>query len=210
MVLADRCAIMIEGMKQIFAHEQGFQVMATCCDERHVVGAVTTHQPDVLVLAISARKSEFAILEKLHGPRETGQLATRVVVVAEALGKEGVLRATRLGVTGVVLKDVPPSSLVRCVRKVHEGGTWVKEHLAGGVERMVPGEAASLELAPLLTTRELEVVRHVAAGRTNKQIAAQLRVSEGTIKTHLHRVYEKLDVRGRVGVTLYARDKCWL
>jgi len=54
------------------------------------------------------------------------------------------------------------------------------------------------------------VVRHVAAGRTNKQIAAQLRVSEGTIKTHLHRAYEKLDVRGRVGVTLYARDKCWL
>jgi DNA-binding NarL/FixJ family response regulator len=210
MVLADRCAIMIEGMKQIFAGEPGFRVVATCSDERRMVRAVTTHQPDILVLTISARNSEFSILERLQGPREAGQLATRVVIVADALDEVGVRRATRLGVTGVVLKEMPPSLLVQCVRKVHAGGTWVKNNSNGRVERKVSQKSVALELARLLSPREIEVVRHVAAGRTNKQIAAQLDVSEGTIKTHLHHVYEKLNVHGRVGVTLYARDKYWL
>lgn len=118
------------------------------------------------------------------------------------------LEALRLGVAGVVLKEMAPRLLVECVQKVHAGEQWLeKRSVAGALRKMLEREAGAREVAGVLSAREIEIVRLVGSGLTNEQVAAGLNISEATVKTHLHRIFAKLGVDGRVRLALYARDK---
>jgi DNA-binding NarL/FixJ family response regulator len=111
-------------------------------------------------------------------------------------------------VRGLVLKDMAPYLLVRCTRTVHGGGQWLEKEATGrALERLVAREVARQALARILSRREIELVRLVAQGLRNKQIASCLGISEGTVKIHLHNVYEKLDVANRVELANYARER---
>ena len=108
---------------------------------------------------------------------------------------------------GVVLKEMAPEMLVKCVRKVHQGGTWLERVSAGRVLDRISGrEDARRETARALTPREHEVARLVASGLRNKEIAGRLGVGEGTVKIHLHHAYEKLGVDNRVALALHLRE----
>ncbi|HSA82251.1 MAG TPA: response regulator transcription factor [Geminicoccaceae bacterium] len=107
-----------------------------------------------------------------------------------------------------MLKDMTPELLVQCVRTVHAGGRWLR----GGVVTQALGkltarQAAGREAADLLTPRELEVVSLIARGLRNKEIARELAISEGTVKIHLHNIYDKTGVDSRVALTLWAQEK---
>src|SRR3990172_2775655 len=98
--------------------------------------------------------------------------------------------------------------LVQCVRKVHAGEEWLERRSVSlALEKLIRREAGAREVAGLLTPREIEIVRMVASGLRNKEIGARLSVSEGTVKVHLHHIYEKLGVDGRVALTLYAQSQ---
>lgn len=98
--------------------------------------------------------------------------------------------------------------LVQCVRKVHAGEQWLEKRSFGRVlDTLLQREAAHLEVARILTPREIEIVRMVASGQRNKEIADRLAISEGTVKTHLHNIYKKLGLSGRIVLHLYARRK---
>jgi DNA-binding NarL/FixJ family response regulator len=132
----------------------------------------------------------------------------RVVVLAGELDEEGLLEAVRLGARGVVLKETAPDALVRCVRAVHAGGQWLDNRVAGrALERLLARETARQQVAGVLTPREVELVELVGRGLRNKEIAARLGIGEGTVKVHLHRIYDKLGVTSRVGLANHARDK---
>ena len=209
LVLVDRGCFTIEGMKHVFASELDMRVVTGCADYKLVPSALQTHRPDVVVLSIS-RPDDFTLVERIAALRTGEGLTTKTIVMRDQIGDEEVLWALRHGVAAVVLKEMPPSSLVRCVRKIHSGGQWVESHSVGKVvERMLQREAGAAELARTLTIREVQVVRLMSKGLSNRGIAIELHVSEGTIKTHLHHVYEKLQVRSRIELTLYARDRCW-
>ncbi len=140
----------------------------------------------------------------------TTPLKTRTILLTDPLDADDTLRAMQLGASAVVLKDMPPAMFVRCVRKVHAGGQWVEHSsIYKVVERLLQRETAAAEVARVLTRREADVMRLLAAGLTNRQIAARINVSEGTVKTHLHHVYKKLRVTGRLQLTLHARDQGW-
>ncbi len=114
----------------------------------------------------------------------------------------------RLGVKGVVLKDLPTDVLVQCVRKVHSGEVWLEPTVASrAVDRMVQRETGVREISRVLTPRELETVRSVASGFSNCEIAQKFVVSEGTVKTHVHNVFKKLQVRSRFELIIYARER---
>src|SRR5262249_28639433 len=153
------------------------------------------HRPDVLVLDLRMPgKDGLAVIRELR----TSKLSTRVVLLTVALDEEDVLEALRLDVRGVILKEMAPALLVRCVQTVHAGGQWVDQQSLGrALEKMRRREAGARELSGLLTPRELEIVRLLAEGRRNKEIADKLSIGEGTIKVHLHHIYEKLHVDGR-------------
>lgn len=205
LVLADDHPLVLDGLEQLFRQEQDFQVLARCVNGEETLQAVRRYQPDVLILDIRMPgKDGLAVLQEMNKEK----LPTRVVILTAALDEDDVLEAIRLGVRGVVLKEMAPQLLVRCTRKVHAGEQWLeKRSVALALEKMLRREAGTRQLAKVLTPREIEIVRMVAAGLRNKEIAEKLFISEGTVKIHLHNIYEKLSVKSRLELVRYAQDK---
>jgi len=205
LVLADDHPIVLNGLEALFALEEDFQVLARCLTGDVVVPTVRQNRPDVLLLDI--RMPAMDGMEVLRQLREE-KLPTRVVLLAASFEEEQVIEALRLGVRGLVLKEQAPPLLVQCVRKVFAGGQWIEQQASGlALEALLRREAGAREAAGILTPRELDLVRLAAAGLRNKEIAHRLGIGQGTVKMHLHNVYQKLGVDSRVSLAMYARAK---
>jgi DNA-binding NarL/FixJ family response regulator len=207
LVLADDHRIILDGLAELFTQEPDCAVLACCTTGGEALQAVRKHRPDILVLDLRMPgKDGFAVLRGL----QKGRLAVKVVVLTADLDDEEALEAIRLGVRGVVLKEMAVQQLVQCVRKVYRGGDWLeKNSVKRALESLLRQEArGARQDSALLTAREKELVRTVAQGLRNKEmIARELSISEGTVKIHLHNIYEKLSVKGRMELAMYARDK---
>ena len=204
-VLADDHPLVLDALENVFRLQEDIVVRARCGDGVEALRAVREHRPDVLVLDMRMPGMDgLALIRELKKEK----LPTRVVLLTAALDEEEVLAAIRLGVKGVVLKEMAPRLLVQCVRTVHAGGDWLeKQSVRLALDKLLRREAGAREVARLLTPREIEIVRMVAGGLRNKEIAAKLHVNEGTVKLHLHHIYQKLGVNSRVALTLYAQDR---
>jgi two-component system, NarL family, nitrate/nitrite response regulator NarL len=204
-VLADDHPIVLRGLERLFELEQDIQVVASCLTAEDTLREVQRHRPDVLVLDIRLPgKNGLAVARELRESKSP----TRVVILTAALDEDQLIQALRSGVGGVVLKEMGPQLLVQSVRKVHAGGQWVEQRSFGrALEKMLRREAGASGISGVLTNREVEIVRMVAGGFRNKEIAAKLSIGEGTVKVHLHNIYDKLQVDGRVALTVFARDK---
>lgn len=205
LVLADDHPIFLSGLEEIFRSEPNFQVLACCLEGQAALQAVRQLKPDVLILDLRMPKMDgLGVLREMQKEK----LSTRVVVLTAALEEDEVLEAIRLGVYGVVLKEMAPRLLVQCIRKVVAGEQWLEKHSVRlALEKLLKRETATRQIARILTPREIEIVRMVADGLRNKVIAEHLYVSEGTIKVHLHHIYEKLKVSSRLQLARYARDE---
>ena len=205
LVLADDHPIVLDGLETLFRLEPDFEVAARCVSGEETVVAVRRHRPDVLVLDIHMpRKDGIAVLRDLQHDK----LPTKVVLLAAVLEEEEVLEALRLGVRGMVLKELAPQMVVQCVRKVHAGEQWLEKHAVSRVvDSLLRREAGEREAANVLTPREIEMVGMVARGLRNKEMSKRLAISEGTVKIHLHHIYRKLKVENRVELILYAQSK---
>jgi DNA-binding NarL/FixJ family response regulator len=204
LVLADDHPLILKGLDDL-ARSEGFEVLARCKDGEETLAAVRAHSPDVLILDLGMpRKDGLEVLRELRKER----LPTRVVLLVAELGDEELMEATRLGVRGIVLKEMAPRLLAQCVRQVHAGETWMERRtVARAFETLLQREAGARDIARTLTSREIEIVRLAAKGRGNKEIADALSVAEGTIKTHLHHIYEKLHIGSRMELLLYCKEK---
>jgi len=205
LVLADDHPIFLSGLEDIFRPEPDFQVLARCLEGQAALGAVRQLKPDVLILDLRMPKMDgLGVLREMQKEK----LSTRVVVLTAAPEEDEVLEAIRLGVYGVVLKEMAPRLLVQCIRKVAAGEQWLeKRSVSLALEKLLKREAATRQIARILTPREIEIVRMVTEGLRNKVIAERLYVSEGTVKIHLHHIYEKLKVNSRLQLARYARDE---
>lgn len=205
LVLADDHRIVLKGLAQLFSQEPDCAVLACCVNGDEALQAVREFRPNILVLDLHMPgKDGFAVLRELHKEH----LPTQVVVLTADLDEDEVLDAIRLGVRGVVLKEMAPQLLVQCVRKVYSGGEWLeKRSVASALERLLKREAGSQQLRTVLTPREIDIVCMVAQGLRNKEIARKLSITEGTVKTHLHNIYEKLQVKGRMELVLHAKKQ---
>lgn len=205
LVLADDHPIVLDALEHLFGLEPDFKVLARCRDGEETLRAVLEHRPDVLILDTRLPgKDGLAVLREIKKEK----LSTRIVFFTTALDEAEALEAIRLGVNGVVLKAMAPELLVKCVRKVHGGGQWLETRSVGrALEKLVRRETEVRQIAGVLTPREIEIVRMVASSLRNREIAVKLSISEGTVKVHLHSIYQKLRVKGRVELALYAQDK---
>lgn len=204
-VLTDDHPIVLDGLEQLFLREKDFEIVARCVNGEDALRTVKHHKPDVLVLDIQMpRMNGLQVLREIHEQK----LPTRVVLLTAALDEDQVMEAMRLGVAGLVLKEMASKRLVQCVRHVSGGEQWLESSLVSkALEKMMKREQGSREVARVLTPRETEVVKMAATGLRNKEIGEKLQISEGTVKIHLHAIYEKLQITGRVELTLFARDK---
>lgn len=204
-VLADDRPLVLDGLEALLSVEDGMEVVARSRNGAEAIEAVARYGPDVLILDLRMPGGDgLSVLRALHD----AQSPTRVIVFAGAMGDRELVECLRLGVRGVVLKEMAPAMLVQCVRKVYEGDVWVeKRSITQAVDLLLRREAGTREIADLLTPREIEIVGMVSSGLRNKEIARRLTVTEGTVKVHLHNIYSKLGVNGRVALLKYAQER---
>jgi two-component system, NarL family, nitrate/nitrite response regulator NarL len=204
LVVADDHPIVLDGLKQVFALEPDFQMVASVRNGDEALEAVRRHRPDIAVLDIRMPgKDGLTVVRELA--REN--LPTRIVILT-AVGQDDVFEAIRLGVRGVVLKEMAPKLLMHCIREVHAGRRWLeKGYATHAVEKLLQNEAGRQDIARALTPRELQVAQMTASGMHNKAIAEKLSITEGTAKLHLHHVYDKLKVDGRVALMQYLQTR---
>ncbi len=211
LVLANRHPIVLDALERLFRAEQDIEVLARCRTVEETVRAARDHHPDVTMLTLelgglSGRdgSDRLGIVRQVKQENPAG----RVVLLARALHEDDLLEAIRLGVAGVLLKEMEPHLFVQCVRKVHAGEQWLEKRSFGrALEQLLRREAGAREAAEVLTGREIEIVRMVAEDLGNKEIADRLCISEGTVKTHLHHIFEKLRIASRRDLTRYAESK---
>ncbi|HUE89683.1 MAG TPA: response regulator transcription factor [Vicinamibacterales bacterium] len=203
LVLADDHPLILDGIESLFRLEEDLAIVARCQDGDQVLDAIRQHAPDVLVLDIRLPGKDG--LRVLREMREAG-LATQVVLFTAALNENELAEAVRLGVRGLVLKEMSPRLLIQCIRQVHAGELWLeKRSVSAALERLLRDEASRNDAARLLTPRELDIVKLVANGLRNSEIAERLFISEGTVKVHLHNIYHKIGVDSRTRLARYAQ-----
>jgi len=204
LVLADDHPIVLGGLKLLFSTETDFEIVASVRNGDEALRAVREQRPDVLVLDLRMPgKDGLAVLKDIVDEK----LPTRVVVLT-ALDNEDAVEAVRRGACGIVLKDMAPSLLMQCIREVHAGHKWLEKGIAARVvDSLIKRRGEKWDLGAVLTQRELEVARLVAEGFSSKGVAKRLGITEGTAKLHLHHVYEKLKLDGRVALSRYIQSR---
>jgi DNA-binding NarL/FixJ family response regulator len=205
LVVADDHPLMLRALNDVLGDERDFTVLAQCANGDEALHALRAHRPDILVLDVRMPGTDgLSVMRQMKEEK----LPTRVVLLAASLEDREMLEATRLGVGGVVLKEMAPRLLVQCIRKVHAGEPWLERRAtARAFETLLRREAGAREVGMVLTVREIEIVRMVVAGLRNKAIGERLSISEGTVKTHLHNIYEKLHVGSRPELIRYCHER---
>jgi two-component system nitrate/nitrite response regulator NarP len=204
LVLACDHSITLIGLESLFRREPGFVPVACGPTRDDVVRAVAAHRPDILILTTELPSADgLGLLRDL----KSASAPPRVILLADQSDDGAFLEAVRLGADGIVFRTMPPERLVQCVRDVFAGRRWLDRPQRTdslGTRGGHPGASNGLSV---LTRRQMEVVRVAASGLSNKELAVQLGISEGTIKNHLHAIYERLQLDGRLALLLYLKTK---
>jgi DNA-binding NarL/FixJ family response regulator len=188
-LIADDHPIVRNGLRGAFADEPDIDVAGEAADGRQAVEQAVRLGVDVVLMDL--RMPVMSGVQAIAALRERAP-AIRVLVVTTFDSEADVLPAIEAGATGYLLKDATPGELLRAVRAAHRGESVLAPSVAGQLMGHVrrPG-------GPGLSKRELEVLRHVAEGASNREVARRLFISEASIKTHLLHIYDKLGVRDR-------------
>jgi DNA-binding NarL/FixJ family response regulator len=205
LLIADDHPIVLTGLRGLFEDTGGFEVVASCRDGMGAVEEVERLTPDVAILDL--RMPGLNGIEVLRELRRRG-ISTRVVILAATIDEIEAVEAMRLGAKGLILKEMAPTLLVNCVRKVHAGGQWIEKEAVGrAIDRLITQNETISSLRALLTDREIEIMKLVADGVSGTEVSEKLGITYGTVKSHLHSIYGKLGVKGRVGLMNYARKR---
>jgi DNA-binding NarL/FixJ family response regulator len=207
LVLVDDHPLVLNGLRHLFSADPDLHVLSCCADGETALEVIASQQPDILLLDLKMPKlNGLQVLREMR--RQNLQL--KVVILTAALNEDEVLEAIQLGVRGVMLKEMPPELLIQCIKKVHAGGEWIeKNSVSRALEKLLKRESDMQNLQKLtnhLTPREIDLIRLVAGGFSNKQIAEHRHISEGTVKAHLHNIFDKLQIKSRMALTLYAQN----
>jgi DNA-binding NarL/FixJ family response regulator len=208
-VLVDDDALVRAGLRMILSSGQDLAVVGEVSDGSQAVQAVREHRPDVVLMDI--RMPEMDGISATQRLRELPE-PPQVIVLTTFHLDEYVLRALRVGASGFLLKDTPPAEIVHAVRLVAAGEAMLSPSVTrtllahlGDSEVNERRATATARLA-LLSDREREVAVAVGAGASNAEIAAQLYMSEATVKAHVSRLLTKLDAANRVQIAILVHD----
>jgi two-component system NarL family response regulator len=185
-LIADDHTVVREGLVALIKRKSDMVIVAGANNGREAVDLWKKYRPDVTLLDI--RMPELDGVGAIKEIREIDPNAY-IVVLTTYDGDEDIYRAIKAGAKAYLLKDTARDGLVDCIRRVHAGETYLPPPLAAKLAERVSGAA--------LSQREMEVLQRMAAGKSNKEIAAELFISDGTVKTHVRSIFTKLDVVSR-------------
>lgn len=186
LLLVDDHAIVRKGLAALLNTVDGLSVIAEASDGEEAVAAHRAHKPDVTLMDLRLPKLGGAdAIARIR--RETP--TARIIVLTTFDGDEDIFRALQAGAKGYLLKGMDAAELTEAIRVVYAG----KSRIPAAVAEKLAGRMGG----PALTTRELEVLKRIVAGRSNKEIGSDLHISEATVKTHINSILSKLGVSDR-------------
>jgi len=205
LLVADDQESIRSGFRLILDAQPDMTVVGEAANGERAVELARRLRPDVVLADVRMpRMDGLEVTRQLTGPGVPDPL--RVIVVTTFDLDEYVAEALRLGACGFLLKRSGPALLIEAIRAAMAGDALISPQITGRLLRRLAASSPcpEAEKGPVLTPRELDVVRAVAAAKTNAEIARELFVSAGTVKTHVANIQEKLGTRNRVGIAAWA------
>ena len=205
-LLVDDQELIRTGLRGILRAPFGFEVVGECADGGEVIAAVEAAAPDVVLMDVRMPFTDGVQATLRLRQREGSPPVLALTTFDDDQALAGMLRA---GASGFVLKGVPAEDLQRAVRVVAGGGAWLDPAVTArvlAIYRSAPPAAGRGTDLDTLTSREREVLALIGRGKTNGEIAAELFVSEGTVKTHINHLFTKLRLRDRAAAVVFAFD----
>jgi DNA-binding NarL/FixJ family response regulator len=207
-ILCDDQALFRDGLRMLLSLHADLEVVGEADHGDAAVQAALRLRPDVMIMDLR--------MPGMSGIEATRRVLaaspqTRVIVLTTFREDEEIFEALRAGACGYVLKDIPADQLADAIRTAAQGGTYLEPGVAARVIKEfsrlsgLPDQRSVLD-SHQFSARELDVLRQVSRGRTNKEIASALHISEGTVKNHLTSVFSRLAVQDRTQAALKARE----
>ncbi len=200
-LIAEDHAMIREGLKQLLEMEPDIKVVAVAADGRQAVDAYVSMRPDVVLMDVNMPRMNG--LEAIREIREKDAEA-RVLMLTIHQDREYLFKALELGAMGYVLKDAESRVLVEAIRTIHSGQTYIHSSMARELITEFKRIKSGDDNPNQLSDRERDVLKLLAKGLVNREIANQLFISEKTVKNHISNIFRKLDVQDRTQAAVYA------
>jgi len=194
-LIADSCPVVVQGLRKALGAQRNFKIVACCSDGMSCIEAIRNLRPDIAVLDISM--PGLTGLELLSIVNSEG-FSTRVVFFTASVEDSELVKSAAAGAYGVILKNAAPEFLVKSLQQVADGQRLLPLPSSDQVSREQSAVTAAL------TNREHQIMCLVSEGLSNKEIGRRLNISDGTIKVHLHHIYEKLEISNRTALAAVA------
>lgn len=202
--IADDHGIVRQGLRDYIALQDDMEVVGDAANGEQAVIRIQDHTPDVVLMDLVMPGMDG--IEATRRVREMSP-ATRVIILTSFAEEEQVFEAIKAGASGYLMKDVKPEELARAIRGVQAGEPMLHPEIARLMMRELQRDNEQPRLHDQLTEREMEVLRCIARGMSNKEIAAELVISEKTVKTHVSNVLQKLHLADRTQAAIYAMQR---
>lgn len=207
-LVVDDQQLVRRGFAMVLGHEPDIEVVAEAGNGLEAIAAAREHQPDIILMDI--RMPELDGLEATARILAETNEGARVIILTTFDPDEYVYKALRAGASGFVLKDIPPEELVAAVRSVASGGAMlapeITRRLIGRFAGQLGAQRNFQERLERLTAREREVLRAVAEGNSNAEIAEKLFIGSATVKSHVSSLLSKLELRDRAQAVVFAYE----
>ncbi|MGY0235580.1 response regulator [Longispora urticae] len=200
-VVADDQRVIRDGLELLLGLVDGVTVVATAADGLAAVAAVAEHAPDVVLMDLRMPRCDGVEATRRVRAEYPG---TQVVVLTTYADDADILAALRAGARGYLTKDAGVEEITRALRRVAGGQADLDPDVQRKLLELIPGEHLRAPAAHDLTDREVEVLRLIAQGLSNSDIAGRLFISEATVKTHVNHIFAKIEVRDRAQAVAYA------
>jgi DNA-binding NarL/FixJ family response regulator len=202
-LLCDDHPLFLLGLKTFLEHQNGIRIVGEATDADTLLRLATRLQPQIVIMDMStAKKNEFSILHQLAEfcPE------TKVIIITGYCDPVDLLRSIRAGAQGYLFKSSDPVLILKAIETVRDGKPWIQREITPQLFDVITDLSKAATVPPIqtLSLREREILRLVAEGLSNKEIANQLHLSVQTVKVYLTRIFHKLGVRNRVEAAQYA------
>lgn len=201
LLIADDHSIVREGLKQLLELDENLVVVAEASDGAEAIEKIDSHKPDILLLDINMPNMNG--LDALKTIREQN-MEVKVLILTIHNEIEYLMRAVEIGCDGYVLKDSDSNLLKKAIYTIYDGEKFVQPSLTPALNAGMASRAISDDKLNELTRREIEVLKLIAEGLFNKEIAAKLNISERTVKNHVSNIFKKIDVSDRTQAAVFA------
>jgi DNA-binding NarL/FixJ family response regulator len=203
-LIVDDHGLFRESLSRLLQAEPDFQIAATCASATEALAIIDRERIDVVLLDYDLGEEQGSLFLESAKKRD---FSGRVLMVTAGMSDTGTLRAIESGASGIFLKHSPPAQLVEAIYKIMSGEMWLDSRAVRSLVAGASGKSEEQRTSQPLTERERAVLKGVFEGLTNKEIAAQLATSEGTIKAAMQQLFDKTGVRTRSQLVRIALER---